>query len=280
MQNTLVDLVKTLQAGMSGNSASSSSNPASRMDSLYPAQKHVGFMTNNSPGHSEQYPQHSSTGSGPTPPFYNVGGNPSFIAQSPSNSAGSYNQPNNSGMNWSGQGGQYSSINIDPALLSSGGMPGADQKRPAPPAPTHSEAWPQASKQSLYMSLPPSRGGSHTPDDILAPEEIINPLGAMTNMAGLVEAAVHRARNEGLGGSDFAGASDAKSADEGVSAKRRRHSATSPHGPVILEAQNLPAQSSKSKQNKAEKHRHIHAYPDAVEEGFVSEQEGRELMAM
>lgn len=47
-----------------------------------------------------------------------------------------------------------------------------------------------------HMSLPPSRAGSMGPPDIFGPEEIINPLGEMSNMAGLVEAAVERAREE------------------------------------------------------------------------------------
>jgi hypothetical protein len=131
------------------------------------------------------------------------------------------------------------------------------------------------------MSLPPSRGGSVTPDDLLAPEEIINPLGAMTNMAGLVEAAVARARNEQATPSAHAGASgEGQVGEDGGSAKRRRDSPTVPHGPFVVEAQNLPPQSTKEKIKKAGKKRHMHAYPDAVEEGFVSEQEGKDLMAM
>lgn len=278
MQNTLVDLVKTLQAGMTTGGGSHSSG---QMESVYPpaGMGPMGFMTSGSPGQSDQqYPHHSSAGSGPTPPFYNMPGNPTFLAQSPSNSAGSYHQPSGSGMNWgASSSGQYGNINIDPALLSDGMSSESHNKRPPPPAPSHSVSWPQSSsKQNLHMSLPPSRGGSVTPDDILAPEEIINPLGNMTNMAGLVEAAVHRARNE----RESVGGADLGLGDEGASAVRRRQSPIVPHGPVILEAQNLPAQSTKEKTKKPSKKRHMHAYPDAVEEGFVSEQEGKDLMAM
>lgn len=265
MQNTLVDLVKTLQAGMSTNP-----HPPQNMDPMYHPHQ-VAFMTNESPGPSDQpYQHHSSAGSGPTPEFYNVNNNnPSFLAHSPSNSAGSYNQPGTN--NWATTSANAQYGNIDPALLSAGMGPEAP-RRPPPPAPTHSESWPQAQTRNMHMSLPPSRGGSVTPDDILAPGEIINPLGAMTNMAGLVEAAVHRARNEGLDGS-------VQAMEESSSNMRRRPSPGMPHGPVVVEAQNLPAQSTRDKK-KITKQRHIHAYPDAVEEGFVTEQEGRELMAM
>lgn len=281
MQNTLVDLVKTLQAGMASSSSGSSSHPPQM--GAYPQPGFQGQGMGFSPGRSEQqYPHPTSTGSGPTPPFYTMPGNPSFLAQSPSTSAGSFHQPQNTGMNWGGaSNAQYANThNIDPSLLSVG-APSDPQRNMGPPAPPQSNQWQQASKQNLHMSLPPSRGGSVTPDDLLAPEEIINPLGAMTNMAGLVEAAVARARNEQATPSAHAGASaEGQVGEDGGSAKRRRDSPTVPHGPFVVEAQNLPPQSTKEKIKKAGKKRHMHAYPDAVEEGFVSEQEGKDLMAM
>ncbi len=62
--------------------------------------------------------------------------------------------------------------------------------------------------------------------------------------------------------------------------KKAREDPILPHGPTIQESQNLPPQSSKDRARKAAKKTHIHAYPDIVEEGFVSEAEGRELMNM
>lgn len=295
MQNTLVDLVKTLQAGMStGNNAGSSHPPqiSSEFSSFGIGGSNMtgmGFpsMSGESPSFDQQYRQHSSTGSGPTPPFYNMGGNgnnPIFVAQSPSNSAGSFNQIG--GMGWANQQNQaasgFSNVPIDPALLSAG-MGTEQPKQLAPPAPSHAEAWPQESTsktQNLHMSLPPSRMGSVTPDDILAPEEIINPLGVMTNMAGLVEAAVKRARqDEGESAAIATGNDESTGLVDGITKKGRR-SPILPHGPIIMEAQNLPPQSTKEKGKKGSKKRHMHAYPDAVEEGFVTEQEGKELMAM
>lgn len=102
-----------------------------------------------------------------------------------------------------------------------------------------------------YMSLPPSRAVSESPDDILAPEEIINPLGALSNMAGLVEAAVERAKEE-----------------QGSPVDLRQRPTQS--GPSITENQGP----------KKRKRVHIHAYPDAVGEGLVSDSEGRELVKM
>lgn len=62
--------------------------------------------------------------------------------------------------------------------------------------------------------------------------------------------------------------------------KRSRHSPILPSGPVIQELQHLPPQSSKERGKREKKKTHIHAYPDIVEEGLISEDEGRELMAM
>ena len=120
------------------------------------------------------------------------------------------------------------------------------------------------------ISIPPSRLGSPGADeDILGPEEITNPLGALDNMAGLVEAAVERAREEQ---SPLKRPSESK--DERP-VKKTRFSPEHPSGPIITEAQNLPPT-----RKRRSKRTHIHAYPDAVSEGYVSEAEGRELMAM
>lgn len=146
---------------------------------------------------------------------------------------------------------------------------------------------PQQPEKQRHMSLPPSRAGSVGPEDILGPEEIINPLGAMSSMAGLVEAAVERAREEqekgGSGqssgsekrGSDGSGGADASTRPK----KKARFSPSPPTGPTVVEWQNLPPGSAKEK-GKGKKKTHVHMYPDAVTEGLVSEEEGKEMMSM
>ena len=143
-----------------------------------------------------------------------------------------------------------------------GSMPGLpiDFFRPIPPA------------SAPMPSLPPSRLGSPGAEqDILSPEEITNPLGALSNMAGLVEAAVERAREE---------ESPLKRAADGPADKpfkRARFNHEEPSGPAIVESQHLaPSGSRKSKTKRA----HIHAYPDAVTEGYVTVEEGKELLEM
>lgn len=146
---------------------------------------------------------------------------------------------------------------------------------------------PQQPEKQRHMSLPPSRAGSVGPEDILGPEEIINPLGAMSSMAGLVEAAVERAREEqeksGSGqssgsekrGSDGSGGADASTRPK----KKARFSPSPPTGPTVVEWQNLPPTSAKEK-GKGKKKTHVHMYPDAVTEGLVSEEEAKEMMSM
>lgn len=151
-------------------------------------------------------------------------------------------------------------------------------RRPALPASTLTHT------QNLLaneISLPPSRAGSVGAEDILGPDHITNPLGAMSNMAGLVEAAVARARDDAAEGSKENNSSK-RGADHSESAgpvKKTRFSPTEPSGPTVLETQQLPWKGTGKGKGKA-KRKHIHAYPDAVAEGLVSEEEGRELIAL
>jgi hypothetical protein len=131
------------------------------------------------------------------------------------------------------------------------------------------------------MSLPPSRAGSEAADDILAPDEIINPLGAMSNMAGLVEAAVERAKEEQAKTTTSTNAPGKRPAGEvdgnqiGGSAKRVRIGT----GTTISETQ--PGVGPTGAKGKAKMRRtHVHAFPDAVSEGYVSEEEGKEMLDM
>ena len=172
----------------------------------------------------------------------------------------------------------------------SGSMPGlpVDFLRydTSSPFPAATAQWP-GTHTAQSMSLPPSRIGSVGPEDILAPEEIINPLGALSNMAGLVEAAVERAREEQAGRSPMSivgtkrasGALPPERQDNSLRPpKKTRFSPEHPSGPVITEPQYLPQTAAASKQKGKRKRTHIHAYPDAVAEGLVSEEEGKELM--
>ena len=124
-------------------------------------------------------------------------------------------------------------------------------------------------------SVPESRLGSPGADqDLLAPEEITNPLGALSNMAGLVEAAVERAREE----QSSPAKRPADASDAGRPFKKTRFSPEEPSGPVIVEeAQSVLTSGPKRRRVKRT---HIHAYPDAVAEGYLSEQEGRELVQL
>ena len=171
-------------------------------------------------------------------------------------------------------------------------------KRATPAAPPHAFSWPATTPLPIHaaqgrdMSLPPSRAESVGPDDILAPEEIINPLGAMSNMAELVEAAVKRAREEQTTGATQPGdmsikrsAEDGTTSEEGADGpprptKKTRFSSVEPTGPTVVESQNLPPKSGSKKGKGMTKRTHIHAYPDVVAEGFVSEEEGKALMDM
>ena len=130
---------------------------------------------------------------------------------------------------------------------------------------------------SRHRSLPPSRAGSPTLDrDLLGLEEITNPLGNMSNMAGLVEAAVERAREEQQHIQTSALKQPNIVADGSRPVKRARFSPEEPSGHSITEMQDLPVRSATKR--KRAKRTHIHAYPDAVAEGLVTEEEGRELM--
>jgi hypothetical protein len=131
------------------------------------------------------------------------------------------------------------------------------------------------------MSLPPSRAGSEDRDDILGPDDIVAPLGAMSNMAGLVEAAVERAREEKARGDATASTPGKRDADEerGGIQKKARVSFSS-EGPAVVEAQGLPQTLAPAKPKSRVKKTHVHAYPDVVELGIVTEDEGRELMSI
>ena len=92
----------------------------------------------------------------------------------------------------------------------------------------------------------------------MGPEKINAPLESMSNMAGLVEAAVERAREERVN----------------PNAKRQIEGADRP----IKKARfgDEPVSGRKMKLRKT----HVHAYPDVVDEGIVGEAEAKELFGM
>jgi hypothetical protein len=104
----------------------------------------------------------------------------------------------------------------------------------------------------------------------------------MSNMAGLVEAAVERAREDAAEAVKKENPNGKRPA-EGENTdpvKKSRFSPTEPSGPTVVETQQLPWKGGPSKGKSRAKRKHIHAYPDAVAEGLVSEEEGREMMAL
>lgn len=177
--------------------------------------------------------------------------------------------------------------------------------------------------RSNEISAIPSPAGSDAEDeDPLAPSQIMAPLGNMSSMAGLAEAAVERARAERLMGSN-----DGKvAADEGkevVMASLQDMQSGSPHDAMSADGRNpkrprlddhgfaIPDQplrpskitssaglqdypgasllgtaprpvstdivrTSKGKHTR----RHVHAFPDVIALGLVSEQEARELFEL
>ncbi|WVQ71655.1 hypothetical protein IAR50_001195 [Cryptococcus sp. DSM 104548] len=146
-----------------------------------------------------------------------------------------------------------------------------------------------------HMSLPPSRAGSVGPADIFGAEEIINPLGEMSNMAGLVEAAVERARQEEaakVAGSHKPGddrshvkrsAEEMERGPSGEIQSSKKFKQDSPNsstfvGGTITEAQNLPPRAIIPGMPPIPQTTHQHAYPDVVSAGYVDEEEGRAMM--
>lgn len=113
-------------------------------------------------------------------------------------------------------------------------------------------------------------------------DDIVSPLSAMSNMAGLVEAAVERAREEkeqrtpgsATGGPKRPGES------EGGDDRGKKKARFSSNAPAVVEAQPLPQTYGPLKDKSKVKKTHVHAYPDVVDEGFCSEEEARELIRM
>ena len=296
IQNTLVDLVSTLRQGMSSGKAMApgpTMNPSPEQSQSHNNQNVINQYTNTvpqaSPSHSNSFDpsqfnfplqnqmfpgtvSHRSPSYSAFPPgTVNFGFPPRQDIGSDTASINSRNQPSPYNIMTTSDAARPSPQDIST-------MEGAF-RRPALPA----SSFPQPSNSNAVdMSLPPSRAGSVGAEDILGPDHITNPLGAMSNMAGLVEAAVARARDDAAEGSAKEKSSSKRTGDQSDNSgptKKTRFSPTEPSGPTVLETQQLPWKGTSKGKGKA-KRKHIHAYPDAVAEGLVSEEEGRELIAL
>ncbi|BEJ14452.1 hypothetical protein CspHIS471_0402190 [Cutaneotrichosporon sp. HIS471] len=254
IQNTLSDLVQTLRAGMSSG-ASNGSGHTPDYGQGYAAMSAIQGTSPRTfhpvPGLTSQ-PRHSSQPAGVTPPnnLQSLLGRASQGTINPYASAStSYSQPIH---------------RAERKPWQAFSTPGTDI---------------EASRR--HMSLPPSRAGSEDREDMLGPDDIVAPLGAMSSMAGLVEAAVERAREEKAHGEITAptpGKRDAEEERGGIQKKSRM--SFSSDGPAVVEAQGLPQTLAPAKPKSRVKKTHVHAYPDAVELGIVTEEEGRELMGI
>ncbi|OCF71780.1 hypothetical protein I204_07843 [Kwoniella mangroviensis CBS 8886] len=301
IQNTLTDLVTTLRAGMSsGASNASAPTPVNASTTTPDYAPSVGSLPlPNSTIHGLMGPPH---GNSPTM-------NPAAM-----DAYGRVPVPNVFPNTQSAQNQNHTNNPVDPFRSLAGAVannqtflpPPQEPRRPVvldenlrrQSVPVGIPTWPlghlaeqEQQPHTRHMSLPPSRAGSMGPEDILGPEEIINPLGEMSNMAGLVEAAVERAREEqAISGSTNGetpmkrSGSDMKRSGSGNEDKKatKRARFVPPHpvayGPVIYENQNLPPIAVGPGYKAGPKRQHIHAFPDAVTEGLVSEEEGREML--
>lgn len=254
IQNTLSDLVQTLRAGMSSGASNGSGHTPDYGQGYVPMSAIQGASPRTFhpiPGLAPQ-PRHSPQATGVTPPN-----------------------------NLQSLLGKASQGTINPYASASSPYPQPTHRQERKPWQTFSTPGADSEASRRHMSLPPSRAGSEDRDDILGPDDIVAPLGAMSNMAGLVEAAVERAREEKARGDATASTPGKRDADEerGGIQKKARVSFSS-EGPAVVEAQGLPQTLAPAKPKSRVKKTHVHAYPDVVELGIVTEDEGRELMSI
>ncbi|WVQ98787.1 hypothetical protein IAU59_005918 [Kwoniella sp. CBS 9459] len=308
IQNTLVDLVSTLKAGMSSSASNTSghtplgpANSTPEYVSSAPPMAHPHMGINNLMGQTMGSPSVNSFGMEPHNAHNRSAGRPSLYTSPQTSSflahqiTQTYPPPGNAGIPaimpppHGAQGPRRPMIMDEQSRRQS--MPPNIQSYLAPWPPGHRTDGPEHQHQTQHMSLPPSRAGSVGPDDILGPEEIINPLGQMSNMAGLVEAAVERAREEQAKASSQDGASPLKRSGSDMEkvatteesakpTKKARFTSPQPPGTaqIVYENQNLPPRPIVPGSKRSPMKPHIHDFPDVVTEGFVSEAEGRELL--
>ncbi|WVN85319.1 uncharacterized protein L203_100464 [Cryptococcus depauperatus CBS 7841] len=312
IQHTLSDLVTTLRAGMSSAAATDGSRytptgmPSTTSDyaPVSGASLHTG-LTGMIMGSSGASPSIPSGTIDPNAPFQQQQSGTHTNTMGPPTSASFFSSSNSYSP-------YTSNARIQPLGLSEEGHPVnnsshrpmqfEESRRKSYSAGQAGNKWStstsSASSQgpqhpTKHMSLPPSRAGSVGPPDIFGPEEIINPLGEMSNMAGLVEAAVERAREEqaakrisdttvsnvtAAGKREIIDMEITMSDDSKKSIKRARVLSPDTGSQTVLEYQNLPPKAILPGQSPMPKKLHQHAYPDAVAAGYVTEREGKELM--
>jgi hypothetical protein len=100
----------------------------------------------------------------------------------------------------------------------------------------------------------------------------------MASMAGLVEAAVERAREERGRTSPIATKRQSLDVDATLDDRNSKRARFSSNPPAVVEAQGLPQTLAPPRPKSKVKKTHVHAYPDCIDEGIVSDDEGRELM--
>lgn len=254
IQNTLSDLVQTLRAGMSSGASNGSGH---------------------TPDNGQGYAAMSAIQGASPRTFHPVAGLASQPRHSPH--APGVTPPNNLQTLL----GKASQGTINPYASASSPYPQPTHRQERKPWQTFSTPGADSEASRRHMSLPPSRAESEDREDMLGPDDIVAPLGAMSNMAGLVEAAVERAREEKARVEVVASPAGKRDADEerGGILKKARVSFSS-DGPAVVEAQGLPQTLAPAKPKSRVKKTHVHAYPDAVELGIVTEEEGRELMSI
>ena len=134
-------------------------------------------------------------------------------------------------------------------------------------------------------SLPPSRDASDVAEDMLGGDEIINPLGALSNMAELVEAAAERAREEqarrrGDEPRGKRGASHEARQTSPATSKKARFQSPPQNGHAVQDSQRILSPGGTIRNGISALKSHVHAFPDAISEEILTEEEGKELMRM
>jgi hypothetical protein len=151
-------------------------------------------------------------------------------------------------------------------------IPGSDRHHDGLASSRVLQAW----QQNLYTSLPPSRAGSEGPGDVLALEEMANPLGVMSNMAGLVEAAVQRGKGQ------ESEAVPARGSKRPATGDRHCSGEDAALGPAMAKRprKSSPAKLAASVGHARNKNDGAPVFVDPVSAGAISEDEGRDLLAM
>lgn len=307
IQSTLADLVTTLKSGAAANlglaAPTQQTTPTFSPSPQQPRSASF-FTANTSP--SDHNPAGTTFN-----PYATIPGNPFPF---PSAAGGGYVRPGGQTFAaseaspeikslWNGQGDPQGAATLlgamernasprDGLMASPANRPSVDPHRPHPLGQAYSLPW-QANNPATApsgrgvtsLSLPPSRAGSETPEEAINDTVINNPLGSMSSMAVIAEAAVERAREERDRTTSNAGRKREHSEESAQSkeAAAKRFKQSFAEADAVGMSQDVMADAGETNGDgkaKKAKRRHVHAFPDVVFEGLVSEEEGRELMGM